>query len=235
MELLVSVTLLSLLSVGMLFAMRVGLNSMSKVHNRVDAARRVLGVARILNQQIAGFVPSKGLALTAPDAPPVTIPFFQGDVQTMRFVSTYSLQEAARGYPRILEYQVIPGENGEGVRLIVNEMLYTGPLSTGRLSGGMGQDPSTGAPTVLWRPVVPGPQSFVLADKLAACSFSYKEERPLEQPDMWYPKWPKEFTPAAVRIDLAPLERDPSRLQLPPIVAPFRVTRHPYSEYRDLE
>ncbi|MEJ7607865.1 MAG: hypothetical protein WKF37_16740 [Bryobacteraceae bacterium] len=36
------------------------------------------------------------------------LPFFQGDTQTMRFVSTYSLQEAGRGFPGA-ELQVIPG------------------------------------------------------------------------------------------------------------------------------
>ena len=59
-ELLVAVSLLSLLSVGMLFAMRVGLNAMGRTNARVISNRRVLGVERILTQQIAGFVPAAG-------------------------------------------------------------------------------------------------------------------------------------------------------------------------------
>ena len=57
---------------------------------------------------------------------------FQGDPQTMRFVSSYSLTEAARGLPRLLEYQVIPGEDGNSVRLVVNEIVYTGPVKYAR-------------------------------------------------------------------------------------------------------
>ena len=40
------------------------------------------------------------------------IQFFQGEAQSMRFVSTYSLQQAWRGLPQILEFLVIPREDG---------------------------------------------------------------------------------------------------------------------------
>ncbi|MBC8167553.1 MAG: prepilin-type N-terminal cleavage/methylation domain-containing protein [Bryobacteraceae bacterium] len=232
MELLVSMTLLSLLSVGMLFAMRVGLNSMGKTNEHFNRIRRVMGVERILTEQVAGFMATAGFC-GSQGGPPTKFPFFQGDFQTMRFVSSYSLQEAARGYPRILEYQVIPSEDGQSVRLIVNESLYTGPLSTGARCGGVAPDP-TGVLTVLWRPVTPSPQSYVLADRLARCQFSFKEETLPDKPsDFWHSHWPKEFTPAAVRIDMAPLLSDPAHIQLPPVVAPFRVTRLPLSEYSD--
>lgn len=233
MEVLISVTLLSLLSVGMLFALRVGLNAMGKTNDHVIGSRRVLGVDRVVTEQIAGFVPTTGLCSPNPESPPAKFAFFQGDPQTMRFVSTYSLQEAARGYPRMLEFQVIPGANGEGVRLVVNETLYTGPLGTGQRCGGIAPDPATGTPSVLWRPVIAGAGSFVLADKLARCQFSYEEQRELPEPDRWMAHWPYDFTPAAVRIDWAPLAPDASRLQLAPVTAPFRVSRHPFSVYTD--
>jgi type II secretory pathway component PulJ len=233
MELLIAVTLLSLLSVGMVFAMRIGLNAMGRTNDKVISNRRVLGVERILTQQIAGFVPSTGLCGTGLQTAPARVPFFQGEPQTMRFVSTFSLQEASRGYPQILEFQVIPGENGAGVRLIVNETLHTGQFATGAQCLGVTPDPETGTPRVLWRPVPVGATSFVLADKLAACQFAFKEETEQGKPDVWHMRWPREFTPSAVRIDLAPLEPDPSRLHVPPIVVPFRVNRHPFSEYAD--
>jgi len=218
MELLVSVSLLSLLSVGILFAFRIGLNAMQKTNNRLMSNRRVLGVERILEQQIAGFVPTKADCVT-PNSPPQQVPFFQGEVQTMRFVSTYSLQEATRGYPRILEFQVIPGEEGRGVRLIVNEHLYSGPLSTGRFCVGV--------------PVRIGADSFVLADKLAECRFAFREEQELPQQPVWRVKWTKDFTPSAVRIDMIPLEPDPAKLHVSSIVAPFRVDRYPMMIYVD--
>ena len=109
----------------------------------------------------------------------------------------------------------------------MNETLYTGPLSTAGFCAGFGADPVTGVVQPLWRPVTISPQSFVLADKLARCQFMYKEETDPDKPDMWYPKWPRDFIPAAVRIDWAPLEPDPSRLQVPPITLPFRPKRNP--------
>ena len=233
MELLIAVSLLSMLSVGMMFAMRIGLNAMGRTNERVISNRRVLGVERILTQQIAGFMTATGMCGTGLQTPPSRVAFFQGEPQTMRFVSTFSLQEASRGYPQILEFQVIPGENGRGVRLIVNETLYTGPFSTGAHCLGVVPDPETGTPQVMWRPVAVGAQSFVLADKLAACQFAFKEEKSPTEQDVWHAKWPRDFTPSAVRIDLVPLDPDPSELQVPPFVAPFRVNRHPFYEYGD--
>ena len=233
-EVLIAITLLSLLSVAMLFALRVGLNAMGKTNDRMTANRRVLGVERILTEQLAGFVPARANCSPTPDGRGPEFSFFQGDPQTMRFISTYSLQEASRGYPQILEFQVVPGEEGRCVRLVVNELLYTGPFSTGMLCGGMGPDPATSRPMVLWRPVQIGSASFVLADKLAACRFSFKEERPPEQPDLWHPRWPHDWTPSAVRIELLPLEPEAGRLQVPPvIVAPLHVDRR-LPEYSDL-
>ena len=77
------------------------------------------------------------LAEVLEDIPQRVAPF---ECETMRFVTSYSLNEAARGVPRILEYRVIPGDNGNGVRLIVNETLYTGPLSTAGFCAGFGAD-----------------------------------------------------------------------------------------------
>ena len=61
------------------------------------------------------------------------VAFFQGEPQSMRFVSSFSLHEGDRGLPHMLEFQVISGENGAGVRLVVNELIYSGPRSTGAL------------------------------------------------------------------------------------------------------
>ncbi len=235
MELLVAITLLSLLSVGILFAFRIGLTAMSRTNNRLLSNRRVLGVERILERQIAGFIPTKADCRMTPESPPQRVPFFQGEPQTMRFVSSFSLEEASRGYPRVLEYQVIPGENGEGVRLIVNEHLYSGPLSTGRFCLGVRPDPQLATDVIMFRPVAVAPSSFVLADKLAYCRFAYREEPDPPVPAVWRPRWFRDATPIAVRIDMAPLVRDPAKLQVPPIVAPFRADRHPMQNLTDFQ
>ena len=235
LELLVAITLLSMISVGMLMAMRVGLNAMSKTNDHVTSTRRVLGVERVLTQQIAGFFPTRGLCGGNPQegVQPTQFVFFQGEPNVVRFVSTYSLEEASRGYPRILEFFVAPGAEGRGVRLLLNEQIYTGPLSTGAFCGGVAPNPETGVPRVLWRPPAQHQRSFILADKLASCQFFFKEERDEKLPDIWHARWLKDETPAAIRVDLVPLEPEPGRLQVPTVIAPFRVTRHAYSEYSD--
>ena len=221
MELLVAITLLSLLSVGILFGMRIGLSAMERANGRLQANRRVLGVERVITQQIAGFIPVKADC-------PARMPFFQGEPQTMRFVSTYSLNEAGRGIPRILEYQVIPGENG-GVRLVVNELIYSGPLSTGQLCAGIVQN------RMIFKPVQIGSGSFVLADKLASCRFIYKEEQELPKPDLWTDRWIKVRAPNAIRIEMSPLDHDPGKLEVPSITVPVRVNRDPTIAYSDIE
>ena len=95
-------------------------------------------------------------------------PFFQGQPDTMRLVSTFSLDGAWRGVPQILEIFVIPGADGKGVRLVVNEIPYTGPAGAGRFCMGIHQ----------YLPASPSPKSFVLADQLAFCRFSYLDQVP---------------------------------------------------------
>jgi prepilin-type N-terminal cleavage/methylation domain-containing protein len=238
MEVLIAVSLLSLLSAGMLTAMRVGIDAMNKSNERLMANRRVAGVDRIMQQQIAGLMPVMAQCIAAgPDAPGSRMPFFQGEPQAMRFVSGFSLEEAWRGLPRILEYLVIPGEGGRGVRLVVNEIVYTGPLGAGALCFGRVPDPLTGTALPRFLPVEAGPRSFVLADRLAACRFAYLAPPPFgaprDAPDQWRPDWVADAWPLGVRIELAPLDPDPARLQPVTVTAPIPVRRNPNIRYVD--
>ena len=229
MELLIAVTLVSLLSVGMLMAIRVGFNAMGKTNDRFLSNRRALGAQRIVEQEIAGFMPVA--ADCGGGGGRSRVPFFQGEPDAMRFVSTYSIQEAARGYPRILEFQVIAGERNEGVRLIVNENLYFGPLSTGAFCFGLSPDPMSGFAAPRFAPIQAGPQSFVLADKLAFCRILYQEALPPPALARWLPRWFKAGWPSAIRVEMAPLAPDPAKLQPMTITAPLRSRRDPMGDY----
>jgi hypothetical protein len=173
------------------------------------------------------------LCAPAPDAPRQAMPFFQGEPQSMRFISTYSLQEAWRGRPHILEFQVIPGEDNHGVRLIVNEILYTGPLGAGMLCLGRIPDPALGTSLPRFRPIQSGPWSFVIADKLAACRFVYLEPAPAPVIERWTPAWVQTRWPLGVRIEMVPLEDNPARLRPVTITARVHVTRSPDIQYVD--
>jgi hypothetical protein len=165
-----------------------------------------------------------------PQAPPAAkAAFFQGEPESMRFVSSYSLQEGARGIPRILEFHVIPGENSLGFRLIVNEHVYTGPASAGFFCLGPGPE------RFLYKPIETGPQSFVLADKLKFCRFSYQERTPAPNELIWTDVFRSQRWPTAVRIEMGPLDEDVARLRPVTVTARMRVNRFAEFEYVDYQ
>lgn len=225
-ELLIAVTLVALLSIGMLFAMRVGLNAMDRSNARLMQNRRVVSVERILEQQVANIMPVTALCANE-NGPLTAISFFQGETSTMRFVSAYTLHEGTRGNATMLEFQVIPGEDNAGVRLVLNEVLYSGPQALGATC--LGNPPGAGGPT--FRKVEIGPGSFVLADKLAFCRLSYREIAQAPKPPQWVIHWKEPILPDAIRIEMAPLDPNASRLNLITLTIPVHVTRWPLERY----
>ena len=228
-ELLIGISLMSLLSVAILYAMRLGLGSQERANNKIMSNRRVVGSQRILEQQIANLMPIIGDCRANSAAPPQQIAFFQGEPQAMRFASSFSLTEAQRGYPQILEFAVIAGEQNSGVRLIVNELLYSGIRSTEGLCLGVAIDPNGSRPR--FRPVESSPNSFILADKLASCRFLYRELLPNAPPDVnperWVPQWVKPGLPTAIRVEMTPLEAGPGSLHVMTVTSPVRLTVDP--------
>jgi prepilin-type N-terminal cleavage/methylation domain-containing protein len=222
-ELLVAVTLFALLSVGMLYAFRIGLMAYSKTQTHLMDNRRVAGAQRILLQELQNMIPVVVQCGGGGPAGP-KVPFFQGEPQAMRLVSTFSLQGASRGMTQILEIFTAPGENGQGVRLLVNEIPYAGPSAAGQLCSAPGH----------YAPIASSSRSFVLADKLAYCRFTYQRV-PLEvNPErVWVPEFVAPTWPRAVRIDMAPLMPDLSRLQPISVTAVIRVHRNPEVPYGD--
>ncbi len=231
-EILIAVSLLSLLSAGMMVAMRLGLNTMDKVNARLIANRRVANSRGIIENELNGYIYS--MADYRPQPLVVqSIPFFQMEPGAMRFVTSYSLQDGWRGRPQIAVLQVIPGDKGQGVRLIVNETPYTGPAQAGQNIEAIERDPA-GLPVVRYTAVLPGPQSFVLADKLAFCRFSYLEQRFVAPFLVWRSDWvnPQQL-PRGIRIEMAPLDAAPSDLHVTTVTAPVNVTRSPGEFYDD--
>ena len=220
-ELMIAITLVAALSTGMLMAIRTSLITLEKTNARLQANRRVMGVEQILSRQIGGVMPvmadcgSSGGSTSR-------VPAFNGSSQTLYLVSTYSLAEGARGYPRVLAFQVVPAEGG-GVRLIVNEFLYSGPSSI--------------TPFCLNSNFLPGeptPQSFVLADRLAYCRFLYREVvRESPAAGNWVPAWTQTNLPSAVRVEMAALAPDPARLPVVGVTVPLHIVRDVGAPYYD--
>jgi prepilin-type N-terminal cleavage/methylation domain-containing protein len=232
MELLIAVTLMSLLSVGIVISLRVALSAMNKTDTKLMSNRRVASGERILQQQIAGIMPVTAECQTTGEAPPAKVAFFQGEAATMRMASSFSLQEGSRGMSVMLEYQVIPGEDDQGVRLVVNEHVYTGPRAAGLFCLGVARDEATNTQFTRFVPVQIGAGSFVLADKLAYCRFSYREYSPPKDKDpRWLLRWTRPVLPTAIRVEMAPLVPDASRLQPVTLTLPVRVNRFPLERY----
>ncbi|HTB20021.1 MAG TPA: prepilin-type N-terminal cleavage/methylation domain-containing protein [Bryobacteraceae bacterium] len=229
-ELLIAVLLLSLLSLGIVLTLRVALSAMNKSNSKLMANRRVSSVERILDQEIEGIMPVTADCQARPGVTGTKLTFFQGESQSMRLASTYSLQQGERGLPMILEFQVIPGEDEQGVRLVVNEHWYTGPRGAGVYCLGLGAGPDSGP---RFAPISIGPDSFVMADKLAYCRFSFRDLRTPPEPPLWLQRWVKPVLPNAIRIEMAPLASDLGRLQPVTLTIPVHVTRLPLEPYEN--
>ena len=233
-EVIVAVTLLSVLSVAMLFAMRIGLMTFQKANGKLMENRRVAGAQRILEDQIEGLMPVVAPCAGMEGGGGPKFSFFQGQPQILRLVSAFSLQQGWRGQAQILEMAVIPGEKGVGVRLIVNELPFTGPANAGRLCRGMVPDPEMGTPIPQFAPVEASPSSFVLADKLEFCRFYFlTPNRQPSLPPAWQPSWSMPGWPRGVRIEMAPLQLDSSTLQPITVTAPIRLHLSPEIPYVD--
>jgi hypothetical protein len=74
--------------------------------------RRVAGAQRILEQQLEGMMPVVAPCGAGPQGGG-TNAASSGRAATMRLVSTFSLQQAWRGQPQILEVFLIPGPMAE--------------------------------------------------------------------------------------------------------------------------
>ena len=236
LEVLIAVSLVSLMSVGIVYAMRAGFNTMSKTNARVVEERKMLGAHRVLEQMLANLVPATANCHGGnPLDIKANIFFFQAEPETLRFVSTYSLEEAARGLPRIIEMQVIPGDRGEGVRLIVNEHLYGGPLTTGQFCLGPVPDPRTGGSRMGFAPVEASRQSFVLADKLASCRFLFRRAIPQPPFEEWLDTWVMQASPlpTAIRVEMQPLAGESGRLRHSPVTVPLHFIRDFSERYED--
>jgi len=212
-ELLIAVTLVALISIAMLFSMRTAYDALGRTNSRLMANRRVLGAQQVLDRQISNLIPAM-----APCGEGGRKLYFEGGMNGMRFVSAYSLQQASRGYASVLMYAVIPGEQNEGVRLVVLESPYTGPYSL--LDMCVEGSKLTVDDIVRRRP-------FVLADRLSFCRLSYRIG------NEWKPVYQGKAPPSAVRVEMAPLAIDPSRLQMTTMTMLVRSTRDPARAYKD--
>jgi hypothetical protein len=233
MEVLIAVTLLSALSVGMMLAMRIGISALWRTDQRLMDNRRVAGAQRIVEQQLEGFIPVMSPCGSGGGEGGQKVAVFSGQPNTLTMVSAFSLQQAWRGRPQILQFFTMPSDAG-GIRLVVNETPYTGPKFAGQTCTGM--SPAKDMAGFVGRFPQPsgGSGTFVLADRLSSVSFQYlKRPEKVDEPAVWLPQWTRADWPAGIRIVMEPLAPSPARLQPVTITAPIYVYRTLGVEYAD--
>jgi hypothetical protein len=149
-------------------------------------------------------------------------------------VSTFSLQEASRGRPQVLQFFSAPSNEGGGVRLLVNEIPYTGPPGISQMCVGLDSPAEAGSRLPRFSPPSVGGTSFVLADHLSAVRFEYlAPAKKNGDPGVWTPVWNGPDWPFGIRILMAPLEPSPARLQPITVTAPIYINRDPKVQYAD--
>jgi hypothetical protein len=202
MEVLIAVSLAALLAGGLAGSLGQGVRTMEMSDRRIAAARRNAGVQRLLEQQVAGFMPAIVRCGIAAGQPGGEYGFFDGRPNVTRFVTSYSLEGAARGGPRIVEWFFAPGESGQGQRLLLNEWPYAGPPSAGALCTPPVRDAFSGIELLGFQTPSPRQGTFVLADKLQSGSLSYLEAAKRDRPARWVNLWVlRNEWPAAIRLE----------------------------------
>ena len=149
--------------------------------------------------------------------------FFQGEPQSMRFVTSHSITAGARGGLRITELQVVAAPN-KGQRVLLNQLPYRGPLSAGSFVIGWVPIPEPPGRQLAFEPIRLLPNvSLIIADQLADCSFRYLERpRSRDLPSRWVSVWnDPDRLPGAITINMTPASRE-TRLLPVSITTPVR-------------
>lgn len=221
-EVLVAVSLLALLSTGIVTALQMSAGAWRDARERLTLDRKIANSNRLLHAMFAGMVPVLATPPPSAGAPPA--PFFHGEPQQMRFISSFSLEAGARGQLQVIELNVQAAENG--LRLVLTQSPFRGGISVGRYV--VGVDRSSAEQRLLFRPVEPRADSLIVADQLAAVSFEYlREGRTPREPALWRAAWDDlRQIPAAVRVVLQPAKAE-ARLQPVTIVAQVRARYAP--------
>ncbi len=220
-EILVAVTLLGMLSLGLVTALQTGVGAWQDSRQAMSLDRRISNMNTVLHSELAGLVPVLAEPARSGSNVPA-FPFFQGEPTAMRFVSSYSLAVGVRSGLRIVELMVIPSD--EGQRLILNELPYQGPRSVGRFALNVVDDrASISGRRIVFGPIEARANSLIVADQLGLCRFSYLRYPPnVDAPGEWTPVWnDAQKVPVAVRLEMAALNEE-ARLQPVTITAQVR-------------
>ncbi|MBI2816746.1 MAG: prepilin-type N-terminal cleavage/methylation domain-containing protein [Acidobacteria bacterium] len=214
LELLVSMTIVSLLATTVLFGWRVAVSAWEKASSHLQKSRTVLATNHLLQEQMASMVPYRGIASTGFHL------FFQGEPLTARFLSRYSLTGRANSGLYRIEYQVVEAEDGTK-QLLMNEVPVTSREELGALI--QQADPASFSPQLRFAPFERGPRTVVLLAGVKDCRFEYYKAASALEAGTWVPEWLGTMNelPRAMAIRITPSD-DPAGVAPASVVAAIR-------------
>ncbi|MGH9429424.1 MAG: PulJ/GspJ family protein [Terriglobia bacterium] len=119
MELLVSITLMSLVAVAIHSGFRLSLSSWEKSEKALQRQRTLHFVLDLISRQVGSIVPYYSRQQL--EGTPVDVLLFQGTAQGVRFVSSFSSEGRAADGLRLVEYFLADSPAGDGKALLINE------------------------------------------------------------------------------------------------------------------
>jgi len=181
LELLVAITIVSLLSTTILFGWRIAANAWGRASELVEEQRRVAATDQVLQEQMAAMVPySPWTRQGMQDV------FFQGEPRTARFLSRYSLENRAGSGFYLIEYQIAEEMDGT-CELLLNEVSLRNPGEAGGLF--ISADQSPAGPILRFQPVERTAKTRVLLEGLEECRMQYYRPGQSPEPGAWVEQW----------------------------------------------
>ena len=221
-ELLISVTVLSLLATTVLLGWRIASSAWQKANSHLLRSRAVEESHQLLQEQMASMVPYQ--VTTAEGSLEF---FFQGERQTARFLSRYSLSGRTNSGLYRIEYQIAEGTGGTK-QLLLNEFPMRSREELGGLLVKDELDPDPAGKVLKFLPVQRGPQTVELFEGLTECHFEYYQPPVPPEPGSWKERWtePKNELPSGMAIRIV-ARGETGDLKSVSIVAAIRDTTLP--------
>jgi len=195
-ELLVVITLLGLVSLGLLFSMRVGVSAWQRANARMSADRAVVAASDLLAAQLGG-ARARTIGWGQREQR-ISFVYFEGRADRLRFLTDYSVASRTRGGTWLAEYW-FQSNAAKECRLLYNE---TNVRSEDDVAPTIEQAGfNTNGLYVNFRGAVAGPSTRILYNNLRDCSFQYLIEPP-NLPVYWGEAWPGDprLLPHAVAV-----------------------------------
>jgi len=184
-ELLVAISLMGMVSLGLLFGLRIATSAWQKGNTRLAAGRQVIAAADLFAEQIANARPR--MIEWGPRDRAVRFFYFEGAQDRLRFLTATSLAGRSRSGLWLVEYSFRRDEGGRA-KLVYNEWPFSVDADAAQMVQNISMDPSRNRMVIRFNPPASTPQTRDLYRDLEDCGFEYLILRPGEEP-RWEPQW----------------------------------------------